>query len=107
MTPAEGSIWEFIRKRFLETRFRRQHPIGSYVVDFIAMEYGLVIEIEGGHHFDTNQKKKDQKRTADLEKYDLYIIRFTNNEIFSNIAGVLEHISQTIDYLKGNNAPCL
>lgn len=102
MTPAEGLIWQYIRKGFMNTRFRRQHPIGKYIVDFIAMEIGLVVEIDGGYHFDSKQKKKDQARTKFLKKFELTVVRYTNDEILASLDKVINHLSSIIKKMKPN-----
>lgn len=100
MTPAEGLIWQFLRKRYMNTRFRRQHPIGKYIVDFIALEIGLVVELDGGHHFSSKQMVHDKKRTEYLEKFDLKVVRYTNDEISNRTEAVIEHLSTVIKSMK-------
>ena len=63
MTPAESVLWECLRNRNLGVRFRRQHPIYSYIPDFVCIEKQLVVEVDGGYHFIGNQHVSDEERT--------------------------------------------
>jgi very-short-patch-repair endonuclease len=93
-TDAEPLLWTRLRHRGLAGRkFRRQVPIGAYVVDFACLEENLVIEIDGGQH--AERADKDEKRTAWLEGQGLRVVRFRNNEVLGNIEGVLMAIEQS------------
>jgi very-short-patch-repair endonuclease len=96
MTEPEKRLWTYLRKRQLGVRFRRQVPIGPYIVDFVALYINLVIEIDGGHHFDPVQSTKDNDRTTYLEHHGFRVIRFTNLDIFYSIEDVVESISEVI-----------
>jgi very-short-patch-repair endonuclease len=92
MTGAEIILWKHIRLRKLNgMHFRRQHPFGIYILDFICYEANLAIEIDGPIHI--NQKEYDLDRTKDLESSGLTILRFTNNEIENKMDWVLEVIN--------------
>ncbi|MBC8346537.1 MAG: endonuclease domain-containing protein [Candidatus Marinimicrobia bacterium] len=97
MTPAELKLWGYIRKRQLNLRFRRQHPIGKYVVDFIALHIALVIEVDGGQHFEQAQMKKDNNRSEFLQNHGLTIVRYNNLEVMNNIDGVIEGLFYIIE----------
>jgi very-short-patch-repair endonuclease len=98
ITPAEKLLWENLRNRKLNNiKFRRQHPIERFVADFYCHEKKLVIELDGGIHNDPNQKEYDDGRTAEIEKYNIRIIRFKNEEILNNIKNVLEKIKEIIN----------
>ena len=87
-TDCENILWQRIRaKRLNGIKFRRQVPIGRYVVDFIALSKKLVIELDSSQHFDNI--KYDNKRTEDLEKFGYKVLRFWDNDIINNIDGVL------------------
>ncbi len=93
MTDAESVLWDCLRaKRLNGYKFRRQQPIGEYIVDFVCMAYKLVIELDGGQHNEILNKSHDAKRTQYLEKLGYKVLRVWNNEIFSNLNGVLEYI---------------
>ena len=89
-TDAERRLWSALRDRRLQNyKFRRQHPIGHYIVDFACTEYGLVIELDGGQHLDSSP---DVQRTASFERQGWRVIRFWNNDVLANTNGVAEII---------------
>lgn len=93
MTEQERILWQYLRKRSINNfKFRRQYPIGNYIVDFVCLEKRLVIEIDGGQHNQSDNILYDQNRTQYIEKFGYKVIRFWNNEIESNIEGVYEEI---------------
>jgi len=100
MTRAEKLLWQELRNKKLKGfKFRRQHPISFYIVDFYCHKLKLVIEVDGLYHDNEEQQIKDKKRTAAIERHGLHIIRFTNEEVFTNLKGVLEKIELEIDML--------
>lgn len=95
MTYSESLLWEKLKgKQLLGLRFRRQHPIDIYIVDFYCHEAKLVIEIDGEIHMD--QIEYDDGREADIKKFNIKIIRFTNDEINNNIEIVIQNIESVI-----------
>ena len=92
MTKAEWKLWGNIRNKQLGVRFRRQHPIGNFIVDFIALKIGLVIEIDGAQHLESKMEAKDKIRTEYLKQQGLRVIRFNNHEVLTNIDGVIAEI---------------
>ena len=91
-TDAELKLWQRIRKKQLYGhRFRRQVPLGAYVVDFACIERALIIEVDGGQH--SWRQESDDKCTAWLEARGWRIVRFWNNEVLQNIEGVLEKLA--------------
>jgi ATP-dependent helicase HrpA len=97
MTEAEKILWEKLKdNRFEDYKFRRQHPINIYIVDFYCHKLKLVIEVDGEYHTMEQQKLKDTERTEILVFQDLKIIRFTNEEVLNNIESVLEVLKQQI-----------
>jgi very-short-patch-repair endonuclease len=91
MTPAECILWERLRDRMLAgNKFRRQHPIGAYIIDFYCAEARLVIEIDGGIHL--GQVDADANRSRELEAQGYRVIRFTNEQIETNLELVLSSI---------------
>ena len=90
-TEAEKKLWSVLRLQQMDGhRFRRQHLIGAYVVDFVFLDEKLVIEVDGGQH--ASQAKRDDARTAWLELSGYRVLRFWNNEVLGNIEGVAETI---------------
>ena len=78
-------------------RFRRQHIIGDYIVDFICLKQKLIIEIDGGYHQETTQQTEDKTRQNWLESMGYKILRFTNEDIFHDIESVISIINNNID----------
>ena len=90
-TEAEQKIWYFLRNRQSEKfKFRRQHPIGVYIVDFVCLEEKLIVEIDGGQHAERVQY--DERRTNALRAKGFRLLRFWNNEVMQNTNAVLETI---------------
>jgi len=87
-TEVEKRLWQRLRNRQLGVKFRRQQPIGPYIADFVCLELGLIIELDGGQH----TKLEDARRTAALQTLGFRILRFWNNDIIDNIEGVLTAI---------------
>jgi very-short-patch-repair endonuclease len=93
MTPAEKILWEHLRNRkFKGSKFRRQHPLSKFIADFFCAEHRLVIEVDGGYHL--YQKKQDIAKEEALRAMGIRVIRFTNEQVESNIFLVLEQIEQ-------------
>ncbi len=93
-TEAELELWNHIKgKQIHGLRFRRQHPIETFIVDFYCHQAKLVIEIDGGIHL--RRKESDQRRTSEIEKYGILLIRFTNEEIMNHTDLVLDKIRNT------------
>jgi len=89
-TDAEARLWFFLRDRRLAgCKFRRQHAIGQFIVDFICVERGLVVELDGGQHGELFQKEADAERTAFLEARGLRVLRFWNDEVVRETEAVL------------------
>jgi very-short-patch-repair endonuclease len=91
MTRAERNLWDRLRDRMLAgNKFRRQHPIGAYIVDFYCAEARLVIEVDGGIHL--GQVEADASRSRDLEAKGYRVIRFSNEQIETSLETVLSSI---------------
>jgi len=87
-------MWSALRyRRLARYKFRRQHPIGHYVVDFACTKYALVIEIDGGQHADS---AADAHRTSWLEQHRWRVIRFWNHDVLADMNGVIEAISRAL-----------
>jgi very-short-patch-repair endonuclease len=103
-TDPEKILWRIFRNRnFFGVKFKRQHCIDHYIVDFYAAEHKLIIELDGGQHA-TNQKQ-DSRRTKFLEQRGYRVIRFWNSEISENMDGVLEVIKSEIDRTSPRPSP--
>jgi very-short-patch-repair endonuclease len=98
MTEAETLLWQHLRsRRFQDVKFRRQRPLGPYILDFVCLEAGLVIEVDGGQHVE--QALYDQQRTASIEHAGLRVIRFWNHDVLNDTDAVLETIWHTLQTL--------
>lgn len=96
-TPAEKKIWDFLRNRkVINVKFRRQHPIGYFIVDFFCEEKKLIIEIDGSIHDLEENKKYDKDRQEELELAGYNMIRFTNDDVINNVNKVIEKIKEFI-----------
>ncbi len=96
-TPAERILWSKIRGGQIEGQnFRRQHPIGPYVLDFYCPATGLAIELDGGQHANPARSETDKRRDAWLRGRGIQVLRFWNSDVFSNLAGVLEEIRTVV-----------
>jgi|SRR5690606_30193070 len=101
MTESEKMLWERLSNSQLEGfKFRRQHPILFYIVDFYCHALLLVIEIDGEYHNTEKQRIKDDERTELLKSNKITVIRFTNDEVINNIDKVIKEIVDTIHHLK-------
>jgi len=93
MTSAEACLWERIRgKRLGGLRFRAQHPVGQFILDFYCPICKLAIEVDGGSH--DGEAEQDMARTAQLTAYGYRVLRFTNTQVMTQIADVLEQIQK-------------
>ena len=79
------------------THFRRQHPVFGYIPDFVSLKEKVIIEIDGGYHFEGEQPEKDKERTDYLNQAGYTVLRFTNDEVIGNIDNVLEEISDALE----------
>ena len=97
MTGPETRLWSKLKARqFQGLKFRRQHGIGPYIVDFYCPEQSLVIEVDGDSHADADQIVKDGQRERYLQSLGLHVIRYCNDDIMKNLDGVLEDLSGKI-----------
>lgn len=95
MTDVERILWRAIRGRQLDGyRFRRQHPIGPYIADFVCLEKKCVIELDGGQH--QNQTIYDENRTMFLQGQGWQVLRFWNNDVLNQFEGVISAVVATL-----------
>ncbi|MBR6162769.1 endonuclease domain-containing protein [bacterium] len=100
-TPQERKMWNLLRNHKIENlKFKRQYPIGKYIVDFICTDIQLIIEIDGGQHNEPHNIQLDSERTQYLKSRGYEVIRFWNNDIDNNIEGVYKKITETINNLR-------
>lgn len=101
MTGPERLLWWKLRARqFLGLKFRRQHGIGPYIVDFYCAERSLVIEIDGDTHAEPNQIQKDVLRDRYLQSLGLHVVRYRNDDILKNLDGVLYDLEKRVSEKK-------
>jgi very-short-patch-repair endonuclease len=92
-TEAEEKLWQSLRNRKLKGfKFRRQQPMGHYILDFFCLEVNLAIEVDGGYHDVEKQKLLDETRSQELSALHVTVIRFTNEEVMNSLESVLNRI---------------
>jgi len=92
VTGAEKILWKKLKRKQLGFQFRRQFGVGSYILDFYCPEKKLAIELDGGFH--RKRKEYDKDRTEYLNKLGIIVLRFWNNEVLSDVDGVVEKINE-------------
>ncbi|HEY5971031.1 MAG TPA: endonuclease domain-containing protein [Pseudoxanthomonas sp.] len=94
-TEAESALWRHLRAgRLADYKFKRQKPIGSFIVDFVCFEHKLVIEVDGGQH--TDLKARDERRTAWLQTQGFRVLRFWNDDVLQRRELVLDEVLQVL-----------
>ncbi len=94
-TDAESKLWRCLRHRQLDNcKFRRQHPYGNYIVDFVCLDRKVIVELDGSQHFDS--EKYDTARDEFLERAGFVVLRFWNNDILTDTEGALEVILRAL-----------
>jgi very-short-patch-repair endonuclease len=102
LSDAERVLWQILRNRQLAGwKFRRQHPIGPFIVDFVCIEKKLVVEVDGGQHATSLQE--DTKRTRYLENKGYRVVHFWNNDVLRESDSVLNVV---LNFLSGSPSPC-
>ena len=95
MTEAEKILWDHLRNRKLKGfKFRRQHPIADFIADFFCLECNLIVEVDGLYHNDPEQVQYDRERTHLLNELHIKVIRFTNEDVITNLDEVLKKIEE-------------
>ena len=96
LTDAERVLWEYLRRNALGVRFRRRFIIGDFIADFACIEKGLVVEVDGLYHLTDEQMEEDRKRTYHISQLGYRVIRFTNEEIMTDINKVVAKIKESL-----------
>jgi len=97
-TDSEQRLWTRLRrKRILGVQFYRQKPIGRYVVDFYAPAVGVVVEVDGGQHFEPGHAERDRQRTGYLQTQGLEVLRFSNHEVLAELDAVVQAIFAVVE----------
>ena len=104
-TEAEQILWEQLRTKKLSFKFRRQHIVDEFIVDFICIEKRLIIEVDGKYHNTKEQQEADELRTEILNTLGFKVIRFTNEEVIGDIDKVLKHISEELKHRAESSLP--
>jgi very-short-patch-repair endonuclease len=96
-TDAEKAIWTHLKNRqFCSARFFRQYSIGPYILDFYCPSLKLAVELDGGQHLQRKSREYDAARTEYLKVHGIEVLRFWNNEVLSNIDGVLARLAERV-----------
>jgi len=108
MTDAENALWLKLRRKQIHgLQFYRQKPLGNFIVDFYCPQAHLVIEIDGGQHYEEAGMIRDRLRDSYLESLGLDVLRFSNRDVLVNMDGVLaaivEHLESVFDSVKINS----
>ena len=104
-TAAERKLWLLLRDRRLAGfKFRRQHPVGPFIVDFCCTEAKVIVELDGGHH--ALSLESDAARSHYLAGQGYRVLRFWNNDVLGNTSGVLERIVEALTLKRDRPSPC-
>jgi len=105
-TNAEMLVWSKLKgKQVASCKFRRQYSVGAFVIDFYCPELKLAIEIDGETHFQDGAEAYDQARQQFIEKFGIQFLRFTNQQVYENLEGVIEVIAQMVQSLRSQTPP--
>lgn len=108
MTRAETLLWRHIKAHRIDgLGFRRQVPIGSYIADFVCHSAGLIVELDGESHDFISTQSSDQQRDAWFESQGYQVLRFTNNDVWRNLEGVVQVIRETAGTRARSSPPSL
>lgn len=104
-TEAEDLMWQILRaRRFMGLKFRRQHVIAPYIVDFYCHELGLIIELDGSQHNTRDGLEYDSQRTQFLEALGFRVVRYWNHEVLGNTKVVLTDLWNIYNELKSTSS---
>ena len=98
-TSAEAKLWQALRNRKLARwKFRRQHPIDRYIVDFVTLDGKLIVEVDGVTHSEPSEIRRDKALSEVLEACGFFIVRVSNTDVYENLEGVLEVIESSLRF---------
>ena len=106
-TPAEIKLWQYLRNRMLGVKFRRQCPVGPYILDFYSSDVKLCVELDGNVHDSITAYSYDSDRTQYLNGLGITVLRFDNSIVFDSIDGVIESIQHFINNPKLIPGDCI
>jgi very-short-patch-repair endonuclease len=96
-TSAEAKLWQALRvRRLARWKFRRQHSIDRYIVDFVTLDGKLIVEVDGVTHAEPSELARDKARSEVLEACGFLVVRVSNTDVYDNLEGVLEMIEKTL-----------
>ena len=106
MPKAEAVVWSKLKGRqMLGYKFRRQYSVNRYFIDFYCPELKLAVEIDGDSHFQEESRDDDKLRQAFIESFDIQFVRFTNEDVYKNLEGVLETVRRMVLEISGRYNP--
>jgi very-short-patch-repair endonuclease len=98
-TSAEAKLWQALRNRRLARwKFRRQHPVDRYIVDFVTIDGKLIVEVDGVTHAEPSELARDKERSDTLEACGFLVVHVSNTDVYENLEGVLEMIESTLRF---------
>jgi len=104
-TAPEQRFWQAVRGKQLGVKFRRQHGIGHYIVDFYCPELKLVVELDGDSHFSDEAQQYDAVRDDYIQALGIRVLRFTNTDVMQNLEGVLQMVMQSYRPIERDSTP--
>ena len=103
-TDAENLLWQVLRaRRLCGFKFRRQHPVGGYILDFYCHNVGLAVELDGGGHSEAEQRFYDEERSRIILGAGVQVVRFWNHDVLTALESVLEEIYRHLMMGKSEN----
>jgi very-short-patch-repair endonuclease len=106
LTPAEASLWKSLQRSQINgKKFRRQHSVGNYILDFYCPECRVAVELDGQGHFNSMASEYDYHRSEYLRKLGIHVLRFENHLVFENLEGVLHVIREKLAECGGKATP--
>ena len=104
-TDAERALWQRIRGQQFGVRFRRQHVVEPFILDFYCVELRLAIELDGGQHNEIENRRNDLSRTKFFAASGITVLRYWNNDVLANIESVLTHLCAEIERVRVGRVP--